>query len=78
MKPIKIVSYNTYLIANRFNRNLETHPDRRASKICRDFLKSQTFRGKEGAENQTRPELCFFQEGWYSRIIHTVNFGVQL
>ena len=81
MKPIKIISYNTYLIASRFNKNRETHPRKRATKICRDFFlsslpsssKSQDLNGKEADKNDTRPDLCFFQEGWYPRIAAMLN-----
>lgn len=66
MKPIKIVSYNTYLICNRFNQNRVTHPEQRASKIYRDFLLSsndQQSLDEERDKEKIRPDLCFFQEG---------------
>eukprot|EP00533_Pseudo-nitzschia_delicatissima_P006868 CAMPEP_0116081928 /NCGR_PEP_ID=MMETSP0327-20121206/2463_1 /TAXON_ID=44447 /ORGANISM="Pseudo-nitzschia delicatissima, Strain B596" /LENGTH=390 /DNA_ID=CAMNT_0003572705 /DNA_START=216 /DNA_END=1388 /DNA_ORIENTATION=+ len=72
MKPIKIVSYNTYLICNRFNKNRVTHPEKRASKICSDFLSlssnDQDHRHEENQSIKTNPDLCFFQEVWGSGI----------
>ena len=64
MKPIKIVSYNTYLICNRFNQNRVTHPEQRATKICRDFLSNNPPSRDEVTDTTTiKPDLCFFQEG---------------
>lgn len=64
MKPIKIVSYNTYLICNRFNQNRVTHPERRATKICRDFLSNKPpSRNRVPHTTSIKPDLCFFQEG---------------
>jgi endonuclease/exonuclease/phosphatase family metal-dependent hydrolase len=49
--PIKIVSFNTYLVAKQFNQNRDTYPEKRASWI-RNFLQGK--------------DLCFLQEVWGS------------
>jgi endonuclease/exonuclease/phosphatase family metal-dependent hydrolase len=56
--PIKIVSFNTYLIANRFNNNRYVYPEQRAGQI-QSFVKDK--------------DLCFLQEVWGSGLSQLVN-----
>ena len=56
--PIKIVSFNTYLVAKAFNQNRETHPETRAASI-RSFLQDK--------------DLCFLQEVWGSGLVQLTN-----
>lgn len=63
MKPIKIVSYNTYLICNRFNQNRVTHPERRATKICRDFLSNKPpSRNRVPHTTSIKPDYASFKK----------------
>jgi endonuclease/exonuclease/phosphatase family metal-dependent hydrolase len=56
--PIKIVSFNTYLIAERFNNNRYVYPEQRAGQI-QSFVKDK--------------DLCFLQEVWGSGLSQLVN-----
>ena len=49
MLPLKLVCLNTYLISKKFNKDRETFPLQRASRI-RDFVQDK--------------DLCFLQEVW--------------
>ena len=49
--PIKIISFNTYLISKYFNKNRETSPEQRGRAIGRYVI-------------DQNPDLCFFQEVW--------------
>lgn len=49
--PLKLVSFNTYLIARQFNQNRITQPEQRASRM-QSFLR--------------RFDICFLQEVWGS------------
>jgi endonuclease/exonuclease/phosphatase family metal-dependent hydrolase len=58
MLPIKIVSFNTYLVARRFNENRVTHPEQRATRI-NQFVQDK--------------DLCFLQEVWGSALREFVD-----